>query len=156
VLGVLGAGASQIRSAGIHGIDAFVENPAFQAGRTGSIQSGLAAVPAGWGALIWPVDVPFVEAKTVRALVAAAEHETVAIWFTPTFDGRGGHPIALAPEAIRQAGVIPEGVPFRDSPFRKGLGELRVPVTDPGVLDNTNTPAEWSRAERAWRDRSGS
>ena len=155
VIAVLGSGADRIRAAKVVGIDRLVENVRWEHGRTGSIVVGLRAVPNGWGALVWPIDAPFVEAKSVRALLRTARQGSLAIWFTPTHLGRKGHPIVLSPEAVAQALLLPENLPFRSAPFRGGLAELQVPVNDPGVLDNTNTPEEWADAERAWLRRGG-
>ena len=155
VLAVTGAGGKAIAERGIPGLDDLVAHPDWERGRTSSVRAGLRRLPARAGALIWPVDVPFVEAATVNTLIEAARRERVAIWITPTFDGHGGHPIVLGPEAVGRTLDLSDSVPLRDAPFRRGLGERRVPVPDPGVLDNTNTPEEFRLAEDRWRSRGG-
>jgi len=154
VIAVVGAHSTEIRREAATGIDVFVENAGWAAGRTGSLSAGLSALPRGSGVVVWPVDVPFVEAKTVAALLRVAREDSVAMWFTPTYHGSGGHPILLRPEGVGFARRLPAALPLRAAPFRRGLGERRVPVTDPAVLDNANTLTEFARAEIAWRNRS--
>lgn len=135
--------------------DRWLINPDPDEGRGSSLRIGLAAVPAASGALIWPVDVPFVRTETVRRLLDTVRRESLAVWLTPTFEGRGGHPIALTRSGVDLARRLPTSVPLRDAPFRRGLGERRIPVDDPGVIDNTNYYHEFAAAERAWRAREG-
>lgn len=140
-----------LRGAGVE----IVRNPDWAAGRTGSIQAALPVIPAGRSALIWPVDTPFVRPRTVSVLLERSRADRVASWWTPTYGGRGGHPVVLGPAALAQLDGLPKEFPLRAAPFRGGLAEARVPVDDPGVLDNTNTPADFLRAAEAWRDRGG-
>jgi CTP:molybdopterin cytidylyltransferase MocA len=150
---VLGARAELLEPAGQARTDAIAENPDWAQGRTGSIQRGLEKLPEGSAALVWPVDVPFVSPSTLDRLLAAAREPGLAQWWTPTWDGRGGHPILLSPWAARQVEALPKEFPLRDAPFRQGVAERRVPVQDPGILDNLNTRDAFVRAEAAWRRR---
>ena len=152
---VVVAGTDSVRIAeGVQGTSArTVPNPAWYRGRTGSIQAGLASVPGSRAALIWPVDAPFVASATVRNLLDRVEIGGLATWWTPTFQGRGGHPIVIASESFEAVLRLPPEYPLRSAPFRGGMGEVRVPLDDPGILDNTNTPTEFFVAEAAWRAR---
>lgn len=121
-------------------------------GRTASIQAGLLAVPEDRDLLFWPVDHPFVLGRTVDALLAARDHDPLGVWFVPTYHGAGGHPVLWRP-AVR--GEILNLRP--DAPVRSLLPEFgpqvcRVPVDDPGVVANVDTPEAYRAALDAWSE----
>ncbi len=153
VVAVVGSPEVAERLGGAAGIDRLVVHPEWGAGRTGSLRAGLEQVPRGSAAVVWPVDVPFVRTDTVAHLIRRAGRESLAVWVTPTLNGLGGHPIVLTSAGVALALRLPVDTPLRDAPFRRGLGEHRIPVDDPGVIDNTNYPEEFGAAERAWRAR---
>lgn len=156
VVAVVGASAERISSTALEGLDDWIVNPAWEQGQTSSILAGLRAVRPGELAVVWPVDTPFVAPSTVAELLELARRGPgLAVWFTPTFEGRGGHPIVLTPEGVALALRWDGTAPFREAPFRQGPGEYRLAVSDPAVRDNTNYPGEFAAAERAWRARGG-
>ncbi len=122
-------------------------------GRTASVQAGLRAIPADADVLMWPVDHPFVSPRTLDRLEAVREHDALAVWFIPTYEGRGGHPILWRPE------VRPDLLQLRpDAPLRALLPEFgpqvrRVAVDDPGVLASIDTPEEYRTSYDAWISR---
>jgi molybdenum cofactor cytidylyltransferase len=122
-------------------------------GRTASIHAGLRAIPEDRDVLLWPVDHPFVAPRTVEALWSVRERDLLAVWFIPTFRGRGGHPV-LWRSTIR--GDILDLRP--DAPLRSLLPEFgpqvrRVAVEDPGVVANVDTPEEYIAAYDEWQAR---
>ncbi len=155
VVAVVAPGAREWPSEAREEPDRFVVNPDPEEGRTGSLRLGLAELPEGSGAMVWPVDVPFVRPETVSDLVRHTGRESLAVWLTPTYEGRGGHPVGLTAAGVALARHLPASVPLRDAPFRRGLGERRIAVDDPGVIDNTNYFHEFAAAGRAWRAREG-
>ncbi len=71
-----------------------------EGGMFSSVQAGLAGCEAP--AFIHPADIPLAGANTYQALAAAlAEHDSD--YFRPVHGGRGGHPVLLAPSAVRRA-----------------------------------------------------
>ncbi|HYA57448.1 MAG TPA: nucleotidyltransferase family protein [Thermoplasmata archaeon] len=132
-----------------------VDSPRWFEGRTASIQSGLWAMPPDHDVLFWPVDHPFVLRSTIDALLRARDRDLIGVWFVPTFEDRGGHPVLWRP-AVR-----PDIFDLRaDAPLRSLLPEfgpqvLRVPVDDPGVVANVDTPEEYREALRDWEMRGG-
>ncbi|EQD44259.1 4-diphosphocytidyl-2C-methyl-D-erythritol synthase, partial [mine drainage metagenome] len=70
-----------------------VEAEEWYEGRTASVQAGLRAIPETSDVLLWPVDHPFVTARTVDALLAVRDRDALAVWFIPRHQGRGGHPV---------------------------------------------------------------
>ena len=122
-------------------------------GRTASIQSGLEALPDGSDVLLWPIDHPFVSAHTVGDLLAVARHDLLGVWFIPTYQGRGGHPVLF--RAVVRAHVL-ELRP--DAPLRSLLPEYgpqvrRFAVEDPGVVVNVDTPEAYRTALEEWSRR---
>jgi molybdenum cofactor cytidylyltransferase len=126
-------------------------NERWEDGRTGSIQLGLRTAGPDANVLLWPVDHPFVSANTVRNLAEAARGDPLAAWVMPTHEGRGGHPVWLAPAASRLAQRLAPDAPFRGLIPRLGVQVLRVPTQDPWILVGTDTPTEYRRALLDWR-----
>lgn len=135
---VLGAHHDDVRRAlpALEGRVAWARNPDPDAGRTGSLQRGLAAASAQV-VLVWPVDHPLATAETVRALLAQPGE-----WVVPIHAGRGGHPLKLADVALSAVMSAPPATPLREIPGMVGLEVVRVPVDDPGILANLDTPAD--------------
>lgn len=122
-------------------------------GRTASIHAGLRAIPEDRDVLFWPVDHPFVAESTIDSLERARDSDALAVWFIPTFGGRGGHPV------LWRASVRADVLDLRsDAPLRSLLPEFgvqvrRVAVNDPGVVASTDTPEEYRAALDAWEAR---
>lgn len=117
-----------------------VKNHAPGEGRTGSLHVGLNACSAQ-RVLVLPVDHPVVTADTLRLLASRTEE-----WVVPIKDGRGGHPLSLGPMATAAILSAPPHMPLRDVPAAVGLTQTRVPVDDPGIHMNLDTPADVRRA----------
>lgn len=118
----------------------WVRNPAPEMGRTGSLQRGLQAARAS-RVLVLPVDHPLVRGDTMRTLAVRPEE-----WVLPTFREKGGHPLSLGPMGVAAVLSAPPATPLRDVPRMVGIEPTRVPVEDPGVLANLDTPEDVGRA----------
>ncbi|MEZ4367952.1 MAG: NTP transferase domain-containing protein [Kofleriaceae bacterium] len=123
-------------------------NPAPARGMASSVAIGFAALaeltPAPAWALLWPVDHPRVRAATVRALVAGLGPSARAV--IPTVDGRGGHPVAVAPAAWPALATCAE----LDGGARAALATqptARRAVDDAGVVRDVDTPADRAALE---------
>ena len=104
-----------------------VVNPQPELGRTGTIQCGIQAIGIG-PVLIAPVDRPGFSLETVNSL---RKSKTT---ITPTYEGRGGHPIAITSEdceIILQAAA--------DTPLRDLINPARMEVEDPHLHLNIDT-----------------
>lgn len=90
---------------------------------------------AGWSrVVVLPVDHPLARSETVRQLAAAAGEAAV-----PSFRSRRGHPVVLSRHvATELAGGELGGATLRD--VLAAVEPVEVPVDDPGVLANCNTP----------------
>ena len=122
--------------------------PGWAQGRTATIQAGLRALEPARTVLLWPVDHPFVQARTLRALVRAGDSDELATLVVPTFAGRGGHPVLLKTDAVREAMTLGAWEPLRALAARLGPQVRRLPVDDPGVVDNLDEPERYEEAIR--------
>lgn len=130
-----------------------VPNPRWALGRTGSIQVGLEHVPDGDDALLWPVDHPFVDDKSLVALGVARRRDALALWFIPMHLGQGGHPVLLRGPVLDAIRELSPDAPLRVLHPRFGPQVARVPVSDPGVVANVDSPEEYRYHEERWRSR---
>jgi len=115
-----------------------------------SLRLGLERLLAdpGWVAVVvLPVDHPLVAPDTVRAL-ASSDAEAAL----PSHHGKHGHPVMLSRHLAERmvAGEL-AGPTLRE--VLRLAGTVDVPVDDPGVTANCNTPealaAVWARLDRS-------
>jgi molybdenum cofactor cytidylyltransferase len=122
-------------------------------GRTASVQAGLRAIPDDSDVVMWPVDHPFVSTRTLDRLEAVSEHDSLAVWFIPTFEGRGGHPIFWKPQVRMDLLQLRPDAPLRALLPEFGPQVRRVSVDDPGVLASIDSPEEYRTSYDAWISR---
>ncbi|HND10265.1 MAG TPA: nucleotidyltransferase family protein [Pseudomonadota bacterium] len=122
-----------------------VWNPAPEEGMLSSISCGLRALAPVEGVLLWPVDVPLVQTATIKTLLAADRRR----WLVPTFADRGGHPVWLPSEQFADVLALPSSASLRA--LRDTHPPLRVPVDDPEVLVDVDTPAALETAQSRLR-----
>jgi molybdenum cofactor cytidylyltransferase len=119
-----------------------VDSELWYEGRAASVHSGLEAIPGDRDVLFWPVDHPFVDPSTVDALGNARDSDALAVWFIPTYEGRGGHPV------LWRSNIRPDIMDLRnDAPLRSllpqyGVQVRRVAVEDPGVITDLEGSGE--------------
>jgi CTP:molybdopterin cytidylyltransferase MocA len=152
---VVGPHAPEIRTALSSLGVTILENAEWARGRTGSIQKGLEGVADETTVLLWPVDHPFVQAMTLRRLCSSAEHDTMGVWFIPTFGGAGGHPVLLKPAVLPRIRGLAPFVPLRALQAEFGPQVVRVPVEDPGVRANVDTEEDYLRYQASHLPREG-
>jgi molybdenum cofactor cytidylyltransferase len=148
---VLGLDAPRIRPLLAAHDCVIVENPDVAAGAIGSLRAALAALrpvrPAA--VLAWPVDLPQVRVATVERLLEAyrRSHAPAVL---PTFAERRGHPViwdqALFPELETSEAAARHGARAVLAAHESQL--VTVPVDDPAVIDDLNTPADYERLVR--------
>jgi tRNA (mo5U34)-methyltransferase len=121
-----------------------VVNPRADEGQLSSLLTGLDAVDRDGveGVLVTLVDVPLVGAGAVRTLIARARASDAAI-LRAVHGGRHGHPVLFKRtvfDALRRADpAIGAKAVIRDWPPED------VEVDDPGVVEDVDTPADYSR-----------
>lgn len=123
----------------------FTLNPDPDSQQIDSLRIGLEALPPdGAGAAVLPVDLPRVRADTVAQLLEAFDGEGVLV-VRPTFQGRPGHPTLFARSLfaeLRGPG-LPDGAESVVAAHESRI--VDVPVDDPGVVENVNTPEDYRR-----------
>ena len=127
---------------------ALVRNPAPERGQFSSLQVGLHEVlnRGRDAAMITLVDRPPVEAATLEALLAAFE---VALsqgkWaVVPEYGGKHGHPILAGRELMEAFLKAPASATAREIEHQHQEHIQYVPVNDPRVAINVNTPEDYA------------
>ncbi len=130
-----------------------VENADVNAGPIASLRAALAALrPLQPSALLaWPVDLPHVRVTTVdRLLEAHRRSRGGAPVIVPTFGERRGHPVlwgaALFEELLTSDAAAQHGA--RAVLSAHAAEAVLVPVDDPAVIDDLNTPEDYERLVR--------
>ena len=148
---VLGLDAPRIRPM-LAGHDCLiVENPDVAGGPIGSLRCALAALrPLQPGALLaWPVDLPHVRITTVERLIESFQRSGAPA-VVPSFGEQRGHPV------IWDASLFAE-LESSETASRHGARAVlhahavdlaQVPVDDPAVIDDINTPEDYERLVR--------
>ncbi len=93
------------------------------------------------GALLWPVDHPFVTLESVLAVLDGARRLSAAI-VLPTYGGQRGHPVYFARETWRELMTAADGgarAVVRSNPDRVA----EVDVREGGVLRDVDTPDQF-------------
>ena len=130
-----------------------VENPEPETGPIASLRTALKALqPLQPSAvLVWPVDLPHVRVSTVER-VLEAHRRSSAPSVVPTFGERRGHPViwgsALFGELMESKAATREGARAVLHAHEKEV--VSVPVDDPAVIDEVNTPEDYERLVREW------
>lgn len=119
-------------------------------GRTASVQAGLRALPDPTDLFFWPVDHPFVSRRTVDTLTTARSRDPLAVWFVPSFEGRGGHPVVWRPPVRDPILELRPDAPLRSLLPQFGPQVRRIPVDDPGVVANVDTLESYRSARDAF------
>jgi molybdenum cofactor cytidylyltransferase len=130
-----------------------VENPEPETGPIASLRGALRALqPVQPSAiLVWPVDLPHVRVTTVDRILET-HRRTAAKVVVPTFAERRGHPVvwgsALFTELLESPEASRQGARAVLHEHERDLAS--VPVDDPAVIDEINTPDDYERLVRDW------
>ena len=122
-----------------------VLNPDPSAGPVSSLQAGIRSLPHEAVAVLFaPVDHPLFSPKTVRALIRGFTESRPPL-VVPAFEGWRGHPVLfsreLFPELLERD--LPEGA---RTVVRRYLDDrLQLPVEDPGILADLDTPEDYRK-----------
>jgi CTP:molybdopterin cytidylyltransferase MocA len=130
-----------------------VENPEPETGPIASLRGALRALqPVQPSAvLVWPVDLPHVRVTTVERILEVHRRKgSPAV--VPMFAERRGHPViwgsALFAELLESPAATQEGARAVLHAHKKDV--VNVPVDDPAVTDQINTPDDYERLVREW------
>ena len=125
----------------------FVENTDYESGQLSSLLAGLRVVdrPGVVAALVTLVDVPFVSAATVRAVIDRY-HETHAAVVRPVRNCRYGHPMLVDRALFDQLRHADPGEGAKPVVRAHSTPNGEVEVDDEGAFDDIDTPEEYERA----------
>jgi CTP:molybdopterin cytidylyltransferase MocA len=130
-----------------------VENPEPETGPIASLRGALCALQPiqPTAVLVWPVDLPHVRVTTIERLLEANRRTTGSI-VLPLLGERRGHPViwgsALFEELLQSSAASREGA--RAVLHSHARDIVTVPVDDPAVIDQINTPDDYERLVREW------
>lgn len=123
-----------------------VRNPEPDRGMFSSVQCALRAAlkaePPADGFLLFPVDHPRVMRETVHTLVRTFDENPRGAYLQPVHSGRGGHPIGVSAKDARTLLSFDPSAILKEALAQAGLVPWPVPVEDPGIRDNLNTPLD--------------
>lgn len=129
-----------------------VRNPRPERGLSSSLALGLDAVPtSSQGALIFHADMPFVLARTVRAVEAAGR--AGARLAAPSYCGRRGFPVYVARTCFEVLRAELGGDSGAREFLRRNAADLElVAVDDPGCVIDLDSPSDLALRpkEAAW------
>jgi molybdenum cofactor cytidylyltransferase len=101
--------------------------------------------------LLVPGDHPTLSAGVMGALRAAWQvHREYSI-YVPTYQGRRGHPLLLTWRHVAGIRAHPIGEGLNRYVRQRLTETLEVPVSDPNVLSDLDTPEEYARLQRSWQ-----
>ncbi len=148
---VLGPDAARIRPSLATHDCIIVENPDLAGEAIGSLRAALAALDAirPSGVVAWPVDLPHVRVATLERLLEAYRRAGAPA-VMPSFAERRGHPViwdqALFPELVTSEAATRHGARAVLTAHEQEI--VTVPVDDPAVIDDLNTPEDYERLVR--------
>jgi molybdenum cofactor cytidylyltransferase len=95
--------------------------------------------------LLAPADHPALDAGVVRRLCAAAAADPARSIAVPVCGGRRGHPTLIAWRHVEGIRALPAGLGVNAYLRRFDSETLEVPVADPGVLADLDTPEDYDQ-----------
>lgn len=129
----------------------FVQNPQYEAGgMLSSVKTGVEAIRDYCDAyFLMLLDQPLVHPMTLKALWKAWQTSCPAI-VAPRHRGKRGHPILLACRYADSVLSLPQDASLRNFVLQQRAQTQVVDVTDPGVLSDVDTPADYQVIRRLW------
>ncbi len=96
-------------------------------------------------------DQPAVRPDTLRALLRAwRETKAPLVW--PVHGGRRGHPVVFDARCAPDILALPADATLKTYVVQREHEAVAVAVQDAGVLADVDTPDDYERALRLWRD----
>ena len=120
-------------------------NPDPDRGQLSSLLTGLSAAGHVDGLLVTLVDVPFVSAATVAAVIAAWKRTRAPI-VRPAIGERHGHPVIFDRSLFDALRAAPLEAGAKHVVRAHEAGILNVPVTDEGAFLDLDTPDDYRAA----------
>jgi len=148
VLVVAGANAASLEPIANAYAAFMVVNPEPQRGQFSSLQAGLQEVlnRGRDAAIVTLVDRPAAEPETIEQIKTAFLSSDERIWaVAPEYGGKHGHPLVMGREMIEAFLRAPSGSNARDVEHGRQEHIRYLPVRDPLVVANVDTPEDFER-----------
>ena len=127
-----------------HGVRVAV-NEEVDRGMLGSVKCGLRAAGPRWqGYLFCLGDQPGLTDSVLQAVLTGAASSEKGI-VIPTFSGRRGHPVYLSRRYYDEILGLDESSGLNAVTGSRPADTLEVPVAEPAVLEDVDTPADYAR-----------
>ncbi len=143
VVVVTGHEAAAVREA-LAGLDvAFAHNPAYAEGMSTSLRAGIAAAGPVDAALVCLGDMPRLAARHLDAVIAASRgaEATAETIIVPTYDRKRGNPVLWPRRYFAEIAQLTGDVGARALIERYADHVLFLPIDDPAILVDVDTPA---------------
>ncbi len=143
---VLGADANKVLSAldFERSTTMVIRSEELEAGPIGSIRAGIRLLsnhPVE-AIVVWSVDRPHVSVTTIEALIGGFRESHLPV-VVPAYQGRRGHPVLFAREVFQELLDAPDAEGARAVVRADPNRVLAVPVDDPAVLEDLDTPEQY-------------
>ncbi len=126
-----------------------VVNPGSSDGLASSLRCGLERLPEETRiVLVALADKPLVKPETIRTLLATFD-ETGARIAHPVYRGEQGHPVLFVAELVEEFLTLAGDHGGKSLLARHQDEVLEIPVEDPGVCVDIDTPEDYEKASRA-------
>jgi molybdenum cofactor cytidylyltransferase len=126
-----------------------VFNPDYNDGMSTSVKAGLRALPKGIsGTGIFLVDHPLIDAGTIRRLAGDLRPGHIVL---PFHEGRRGHPVFFAADLFAEILALGPDEGLNKVVRHNAERVIEVPVPDPGVLQDIDTPEQFENLLRETR-----
>lgn len=118
-----------------------VWNPQHAGGLSTSLQAGVSALPTGARAVaVCLGDMPLVRPGHIDALIRAFLTDSEGFIFVPTWQGQRGNPVLWTVALLPKIGTLTGDVGVKALMDRHPAKVREVPVDEPGVLTDVDTP----------------
>jgi CTP:molybdopterin cytidylyltransferase MocA len=142
VVVVCGCDADRIIPAMRHSSFEVVVNEHWRQGRLGSLQTGLREMREMYGVLVLPVDTVGIRVEMLASLLMAAEQQALPGALRPIFQNKPGHLVWLHSALTKKILRLISSEEFRLDDWLQTY-QVTMPVDDPAILNNMNTPESW-------------
>lgn len=138
---ITGANHERISGSAMQSGMQLVHNGNFAAGMGSSLAAGISALPPESDhAFVCLGDMPFIRTSTFKTLKAEAEQRPVRTIFVPTFNGKRGHPVLWGRAFFDALAGLNGDVGGKRLLEEYADAVVEVPVDDPGILIDLDTP----------------
>ena len=118
-------------------------NPDHAQGLSTSLRAGVSVLPSGARAVaVCLGDMPLVRTGHIDTLIRAFLTDSEGSIFVPTWQGKRGNPVLWTVDLLPAVGTLTGDVGAKVLMSRHPTKVLEVPVDEPGVLTDVDTPEE--------------